>query len=177
MRGLCSNHTKNRNKIETVAPYRFQYGTEKLDDTDSESFPCKRCSQYGSTTGYDPVSKRIASYSGFWYGCSYDDTMSTPAGLISFWAMRGQSSRSAQPPQGNLDEDRGWPILARAGRGRWSLLGACGSSLCHGSVEATADHSRIRGLIALERERNRKLVNPTGAVSLYTRVLDQSLNA
>ncbi len=31
-----------------------------------------------------------------WANMAYcPDTMSTPAGLISFWAMRGQSSRSA----------------------------------------------------------------------------------
>ena len=37
---------------------------------------------------------------------------------------------------------------------------------CDGWFEATADHSRIRGLMALAGERNRKLANPTGAVSL-----------
>ena len=104
------------------------------------------------------------------------DTMSTMAGQILFGPAesrsQGRRSRRRVTLTGN-EAGLSWPKPD-------GVTGPCpvhAGKSSYGLFEATADHSRIRGLIALERERNRKLENPTGAVSLYRRVLDRSLNA
>ena len=103
--------------------------------------------------------------------------MSTPAGQILFGPAEGRSqgrrSRRRVTLTGN-EAGLSWPKPD-------GVTGPCpvhAGKSSYGLFEATADHSRIRGLMALlEAERNRKLVNPTGAVSLYRRVLDRGLNA
>ncbi len=104
------------------------------------------------------------------------DTLSTPAGQILFRpaevSRQGRRSRRRETLT-RTEAGLSWPRPD-------GVAGPCpmhAGESCDGWFEATADHSRIRGLMALAGEHNRKLANPTGAVSLYRRVLDRSLNA